>query len=451
MKAAFTPDPDSPDSLAEFVLDTVRAAERAGASAAEAQISTGDGLDVTVRAGACETVQHERDKSLAITVYVDHRKGTATTSDFTAQAIEETIGAALRIARHTEADPHAGPIDASYLSAPEDLPNLALDYPWPLDAEEAIQLALECERAATGHDARIRQSDGCNVTRYRGTHAYANQHGFAGAWTATRHGLSAIMIAADDDGAMQRGYWYTTARDSSTLEDAEAVGRRAAERTAAKLGAAKIPTCECPVLFEAGVSAGLIRHLLAAISGGAQYRRASFLQDALGDAVMANTITLREEPHLPRGLGSAPFDSDGMATSAKDLVKAGVLERYILSAYSARRLGLEPSGNAGGVHNLIASHGSDDLDALIARMDKGILVTDLMGFGVNGVTGDYSRGASGFLIEGGEKIRAVEEITIAGNLKDMLHGIQAVGNDVDRRSNIHAGSILVDSMAIAGT
>ena len=297
MKAAFTPDPDSPDSLAEFVLDTVRAAERAGASAAEAQISTGDGLDVTVRAGACETVQHERDKSLAITVYVDHRKGTATTSDFTAQAIEETIGAALRIARHTEADPHAGPIDASYLSAPEDLPNLALDYPWPLDAEEAIQLALECERAATGHDARIRQSDGCNVTRYRGTHAYANQHGFAGAWTATRHGLSAIMIAADDDGAMQRGYWYTTARDSSTLEDAEAVGRRAAERTAAKLGAAKIPTCECPVLFEAGVSAGLIRHLLAAISGGAQYRRASFLQDALGDALAKGVQVVHQAQH----------------------------------------------------------------------------------------------------------------------------------------------------------
>lgn len=442
-------DPAAPHLLEELAAEVVARARAAGCDAAEASVSAGEGLGVTVRGGACETVEYERDKALAVTVYLDGRKGSATTSDFSAAALAETIAAARAIAEYAEPDPYAGLAEPQYLA--QVVPDLDLDHPWDIDADGAVELALHAERAALAVDPRLKQSDGCSVNRYRGSRAYANSHGFHGAWRATRHGLSCVMIAADADGAMQRGYWYTSARVPDELEDAEHIGVTAAHRTLAKLGARKIPTTTCPVLFEARVAGSLFSHLVAAISGSAQYRRASFLQDALGEEVMAPHVTLIERPHLPRALGSAPFDGDGVATRDQAIVENGRLATYLLGAYSARRLGRAPTGNAGGVHNLVASHGERSFDALVASLERGLVVTDLMGFGVNGVTGDYSRGASGFLVEHGAIVCPVEEITIAGNLKTIFKGIAEIGNDVDRRGTIHTGSVLIDSMAVAGS
>lgn len=448
MNALTTPDYTQPDVLERLAADTVARARALGAEAVEVTINAGEGLAITVRGGACETVEHERDKSLAVTIYMHGRKGTATTSDFSAPALAASVAAARRIADVAEADAYAG------LAAPEflarDIPALDLDHPWDIDAETAIELALTCERAALAVDARLKQSDGCSVNRYRGTRAYANSHGFHAAYRGTRHGISAVMIAADD-GGMQRGYWYTSSRNPIGLESATAVGSQAAARTIAKLGARKIATTTLPVIFEARLAAGLLGHLVSAISGGAQYRRASFLLDALDTQVLPDFITLDEEPHQPGALGSSPFDDDGVATQAKTVVAAGRLATYLLGAYSARRLGRTPTGNAGGVHNLQVSHGPRDLDAIVADCPRGLLVTDLMGFGINGVTGDYSRGASGFLLDGGAIAHAVEEITIAGNLKSLLLDIREVGCDVDRRGAIHSGSIMVGSMAVAGS
>ncbi|MBX9604869.1 MAG: metalloprotease PmbA [Gammaproteobacteria bacterium] len=441
-------DYNQPAVLERLALEVIDLARARGAPAAEVGLSSGEGLSVTVRDGACETVEHERDKSLGITIHLDGRKGSATTSDFSGEALRETVDAALAIARAAEPDSYAGLAAPEYLA--REIADLDLDHPWDLEAEAAIELALTCERAARGADARLKQSDGCSVNRYRGTRAYANSHGFHAAYRGTRHGVSAVMIAADAAG-MQRGYWFSSARDAATLEDAEEIGRIAARRTVAKLGARKIATTRLPVIFENRIAGGLVGHLISAISGGAQYRRASFLLDALGEQVMASGVSIREEPHRPGGLGSAPFDDDGIATFAKTLVDAGRLETYLLSAYAARRLGRAPTGNAGGVHNLVVSHGERTLEAIIAGFDRALLVTDLMGMGVNGVTGDYSRGAAGFLIEGGAIAHPVEEITIAGNLKTMFKDIQEIGADVDPRSSVHVGSIVLGEMAIAGS
>ena len=448
MNALIANDFNRPETLEQLAVDTVALAHRQGAEAAEASLNAGEGLSVTVRGGACETIEHERDKSLAVTIFMGGRKGTATTSDFSSAALAETVAAAKRIADHAEPDSYAG------LAAPEFLartiPELDLDHPWDLAAEAAIELALRCERAALATDPRLKQSDGCSVNRYRGTHAYANSHDFHAAYRGTRHGISSVMIAADDAG-MQRGYWFSSRRDPRELEAAEDIGVTAARRTIAKLGARKIPTSAMPVLFEARTAAGLIGHLVSAISGTAQYRRASFLLDALGETVLPPFISLHEDPHRPGALGSAAFDDDGVATSAKAVVEHGRLATYLLSAYSARRLGRTPTGNAGGVHNLIVSSGERSFDQIIAGLDRALLVTDLMGFGVNTVTGDYSRGASGFLIEGGAIAYPVEEITIAGNLKTMYQNIVEIGTDIDDRSNIHTGSILLGEMASAGS
>jgi PmbA protein len=383
-----------------------------------------------------------------VTVFLGGRKGSATTTDFSRAALEDTVAAARRIAEHGEADPHAGLAAACHLATT--VPDLNLDHPWELDAEQAIALALECERAALGHEPRIRQSDGASVNRYRGTRAYANSHGFHAAYRGTRHAISAVMIGADDAG-MQRGYWHSSARDPARLEDAAAIGRRAAERTVAKLGARRIATTTLPVLFEQRAAAGLIGHLVSAISGGAQYRRASFLLDALGETVLAPALSLEEHPHLPGALGSAPFDADGVATRDQAIVQDGVLQTYLLSAYAARRLGRAPTGNAGGTHNLVLVGPSRPFDAIVGDLDRALLVTDLMGFGVNGVTGDYSRGASGFYIEGGEIVHPVEEITIAGNLREMLRAIIAVADDALDDMNLHTGSLLVERMSVAGS
>ena len=437
-----------PEILDQLALDTVKSAQKLGVDGVEVAVSSGEGLSITVRGGQCEMVEHQRDKSLAVTVFDASRKGTATTSDLSAQALEESVAAAKRIADYAEPDPHAGLVSPEFLAT--QIPDLALDHPWQLEAEPGIDLALECEAAALGFDAGIKQSDGCSVNRYRGARAYANSHGFHAAYRGTQHSLSAVMIA-EDAGGMQRDYWYSAARNAAELESPESVGTTAARRTIARLGARKIATTEMPVLFEAKIAASLIGHLIGAISGTAQYRRASFLLDALGEEVMTASLSLREEPHLPGAIGSAPFDNDGVATSSKPIVEAGRLATYVLSAYSARRLGLTPTGNAGGIHNLLINHGDRSFDELIAGLDRALVVTELMGFGVNGVTGDYSRGASGFLVEGGEIVHAVEEITIAGNLKRMLKGISAVGNDVDMRGAIRTGSILIDQMSIAGS
>ncbi len=438
----------NPAYLEQLAVDVVTRATTRGADAAEVSLSAGEGLSIKVRDGACETVEHERDKSLAVTVYLGGRKGSATTSDYSLAALNETVDAAYRIAEYAEPDPYAGLAEPEYLATL--VPELDLDHPWALSAEDAIELALVCDRVALGSDPRLKQSDGSSVSRYRGTRAYANSHGFHAAYRGTRHGLSCVMIASDELG-MQRGYWYTSARDPVALEDAESVGRLAAERTLAKLGAHKIPTTTLPVLFESRVAGSLFGHLVGAISGSAQYRRASFLQDALDSEVMSVHISLAEQPHLPRALGSAPFDGDGVATSAKAVVTAGRLNTYLLGAYSARRLGRQPTGNAGGVHNLVASNSGRSFETIVASLDRALIVTDMMGMGVNGVTGDYSRGASGFLVERGEIVAPVEEITVAGNLKSMLKDIVEIGSDVETRGTIHTGSILIGSMAIAGS
>ncbi len=448
MNKPLATDYNVPETLDTLACDVLERATAQGVDAAEVAISAGEGLAVTVRDGACETVEHERDKSLAVTVYLGGRKGSATTTDFSGDALAETVAAARRIAEHGEVDEHAGLAAAEFLA--RDIPDLDLDHPWDIDAERAIALALDCERAALAHDPRIRQSDGASVNRYRGTRAYANSHGFHGAYRGTRHSISAVMIGADDAG-MQRGYWYSSNRRPELLEDAAAIGRTAGARTVAKLGARRIPTTALPVVFENRVAAGLIGHLVGAISGGAQYRRASFLLDALGEAVLPAALSLSERPHLPAGPASAPFDSDGVATAPKTIIDGGRLTTYLLSAYAARRLGRTPTGNAGGTHNLLLTPGTRSLEEMIASLDRALLVTDLMGFGVNAVTGDYSRGASGFLVERGERVHAVEEITIAGNLKTMLLGITEVGSDIDASASVQTGSILIDRMTIAGS
>ena len=448
MKQPIAIDYNRPSILDELAVRIIEQARSAGAQAVEVGVSAGAGLAVTVRGGACETVEHERDKSLGVTIYLDGRKGTATTSDFSEQALRETVNAALRIAQVAEPDQYAG------LAAPEflatELPDLDLDHPWDLDAEAAIALAIECENAARGVDARIKQSDGCSVNHYRGSRAYANSHGFHAAYCGTRHGLSAVMIA-EDSGGMQRGYWFTSSRDPAELENAASVGQTAARRTIAKLGARKIATTRLPVIFEARIATGLLGHVIGAIGGAAQYRRASFLLDALGEAILPDLVTVTEDPLRRGALGSASFDDDGVATSNKVIIEQGRLNTYLLSAYAARRLGRTPTGNAGGVHNLLVSHGARTLADIIAGFDRALLVTDLMGMGVNGVTGDYSRGASGFLIENGEIAHAVEEITVAGNLKNMLKDIREIGADVETRGTVHIGSVVIGEMAVAGS
>ncbi len=448
MNAPVTTDFNHPETLDRIACETLEMANAGGPAEVEIGASAGEGFSISVRGGAAETVEYERDKSLAVTIYLDGQKGSATTSDFSSKALAETVAAARRIAEHGESDPYAGLVEHKFLATA--VPDLDLDHPWDMDANAAIKLAIDCERAALDFDSRVNQSDGASINRYRGTRAYANSHGFHAAYRGTRHGISQVMIGSDESGAMQRGYWFANGRDAAQFEAVESIGLRAAERTAAKIGARKIATTEMPVLFEPRLAAGLIGHLLGAISGGAQYRKASFLLDALGEAVLPAQLDLVERPHIHGATASAPFDGDGVATFDKTIVEGGRLASYILSGYSARRLGLEPTGNAGGTHNLLLTPGTRSFEEIIASLDRALLVTDLMGFGVNAVTGDYSRGASGFLVENGEIAYPVEEITIAGNLKDILLGIVEVGADVDNSLSLRTGSILVDRLAIAG-
>lgn len=434
--------------LEELVTDILAEARRQGASDAEVSASVESGLAVNVRMGALETIEFNQDRGFGITVYFGRRKGSASTSDSSRTAIEETVRAAANIARHTQEDPCNGLADADLMARA--LPDLDLFHPWALDPAGAEALALACETAGRDAEPRIVNSEGASVSTHQACRVYGNSRGFLGGYVATRHGFSCSLIAADASG-MQRDYWYTQSRDPAALESAEAVGCEAARRTVARLAPQQVATGRFPVLFAPTVAGGLIGSLLGALYGGAQYRKASFLLDSLGRAVTHPQLTLREVPHLPCRMGSAAFDGDGVATRAKAFIARGVVESYVLSAYSARRLGLAPTGNAGGVFNLLVEGDVRPVPELLRAMGRGLVVTELMGQGVNGVTGDYSRGAAGFWVEDGAIVYPVDGITIAGNLKDMFRELVHVGDDPDLRGNVCAPSLLIGAMTVAGT
>jgi len=443
------PEATQPDQAAlERVVERALALARAGgATAAEAAVGVSTGLSVTVRLGEVETLEYQRDRSLGVTVYAGKRKGSASTANLAPAAVEETVAKALSIASFTAEDEYSGLPDARLMAG--ELPDLDLSHPWDLEAPEAIALARRCEAAGLAHDKRIRNSEGASVSTHRKLRVFGNSHGFIGGYPSTSHSVSCVVLG-EHDGEMQRDYWYTAARNWRGLEDVEVVGRRAAERTVQRLGAGKLSTRKAPVLFAPELARGLIGHFVGAIGGGAQYRRSSFLLDAGGQQVFPEAISLIERPHLKGALGSAPFDGEGVATRDRELVVNGVLDGYLLDSYSARKLGLVTTGNAGGVHNLVLQGDMLDPATLLRKLGSGLLVTEMMGQGVNPVTGDYSRGASGFWVENGEVTRPVHEITVAGNLRAMFLGIVAQGDDVDCRGAIHCGSLLIEEMTIAG-
>ena len=430
---------------------TLALAEAAGqgASQCEADASVSQGLSVSVRLREVDTVEYQRDRGLGVTVYFGKRKGAASTADLSAAAVRETVAKACAIARYTAEDPYAGLVDPEALA--RDIPDLDLDHPWDLTPEHAIELARECEAAGLEVDERLTNSEGAAVNSQRHSGVYGNSLGFLAGYSATSHSLSCSLIAQDGED-MQRDYWYTIARAASELEAAVQVGRTAGQRALARVGARRLTTRKAPVIFTPDVARGLLRHFVGAISGTSQYRKASFLLDAAGTQVFPSFLSMQERPHLPRATASSPFDHEGAATHDRELVRAGVLDGYLLGSYSARRLGLKTTGNAGGLHNLLVSTSAGALmpAALLQRLHTGLVVTELMGQGVNGVTGDYSRGASGFWVEGGEIAYPVHEITIAGNLKPMYRDIVAVGDDVDTRGGIRVGSLLIGEMTIAG-
>ena len=433
--------------LAALIADTLAVAGAEGTNAAEAAVSFSSALSVTVRLGEVETLEHHRNRSLAVTVYFGDSKGSASTSDWSAQAIRDTVRAACDIARHTAADPCAGLADPERLA--RGVLDLDLYHPWAIDASTAIELARNCEAAALGYAPQIRNSEGGSVASQSSLVVYGNSNGFCNGYPSTRHYISCSVVGEDDTG-MQRDHWYSIARNADDLEAGTEVGRRAAERTVRRLGGRRLNTRQVPILFAPDMARGIFGHFIGAIRGGALYRKASFLVDHLGRQVFPSHIHIREEPHLRGALGSAPFDSEGVATTARDLVQEGVLQGYILDSYAARRLGMETTGNAGGVHNITVAPGQQNYEQLLRLMDTGLLVTELMGHGINLVTGDYSRGASGFWVEGGEIRYPVEEITIAGNLRSMFAGIVEVGRDIDTRGSIRCGSLLIEGMTVAG-
>ncbi|WP_034211838.1 metalloprotease PmbA [Arenimonas metalli] len=435
---------DRLSGLAREVLDQCA---RLGASQAEVTMNEDAGLSVNVRMGEVETVERTRDRGVGLTVYFGQRKGSASTADLQPDSLRATVEQACAIARHTEADPAAGLADAERMAT--DLREFDGWHPWPLDADRAIALALEAEAAGRGADARISNSDGAGAYSSESVSVYANSHGFLGAERGTSHSLSVSLIAGSGDG-MQRDYWYTSALSPDDLEAPVQVGRRAAERTLRRLDPRPIRTGEYPVLFAPEMARSLIGHLLGAVSGGALYRRASFLLDHAGKQILPPWFAISERPHKPRGIRSSAFDAEGVATVDSDLVRDGILQRYVLGSYSARKLGLRSTGNAGGVNNLDVAANASGLEDMARAMGRGLLVTELMGQGANTVTGDYSRGAAGFWVEGGELAHPVDELTIAGRLPEMFLAIEAVGADVDRRSHVSVGSILVGRMMVAG-
>jgi PmbA protein len=432
-------------SIIERALEEARAR---GASQAEAAVSQDTGLSVSVRLGEVETLEHQRDRSMGITVYFGQRKGSASTADFSLDAVRATVAKACSIARFTAEDACSGLADATLMArAPS---NLDLSHPWNITADRAIEIAKSCEASALAFDPRINNSEGASLGTHQGLHVYGNTHGFVGGYPTTSHSLSCVVLAGTGED-MQRDYWYSSSRDWHELEQAEAIGRESARRTIARLGPRRLTTRRAPVLFVPEIARGLIGHFTAAIRGSSQYRQSSFLLNSVGQQVFPPGFSIAERPHIPKAVGSAPFDDEGVATRDRELVADGVLTGYILSSYSARKLGLETTGNAGGPHNLLVKPTlAGGMGALLQRLGTGLLVTELMGQGVNMVTGDYSRGAAGFWVENGSIQYPVAEITIAGNLRDMLKGIAAVGDDVDARGATRMGSILLPEMTIAG-
>jgi PmbA protein len=444
---------DSPARLTQADLESIieRALEEArarGASQAEAAVSQDTGLSVGVRLGEVETLEHQRDRSMGITVYFGHRKGSASTADFSMDAVRATVAKACSIARFTAEDASSGLADAALMArVPQ---NLDLSHPWNVTAEKAIEIAKSCEAAALAFDSRINNSEGASVGTHQGLHVYGNTHGFVGGYPTTSHSVSCVVLAGTGED-MQRDYWYSSSRDWHELDDAEIVGREAARRTIARLEPRKISTRRAPILFVPELARGLIGHFVAAIRGSSQYRQASFLLNSAGQQVFPANFSIAERPHIKKAMASAPFDDEGVATRDRELVAGGILTGYILSSYSARKLGLQSTGNAGGAHNLlVAPTLTGGVAALLAQLGTGLLLTELMGQGVNIVTGDYSRGAAGFWVENGAIQYPVAEVTIAGNLRAMFSGIAAVGDDVDMRGGVRVGSILVQEMTIGG-
>ena len=437
----------------EDLVDTaLSSAKKIGASNAGAEASEGCGLSVSVRKGELETVERNRDKSLGVTVYIGQRRGNASTSDFSNAAIEQTVKAAYDIARFTAEDPVAGLPDADDIATVH--PDLDLFHPWAINSEEAAVMAMRCEEAALSTSKKITNSEGAGVSAQQSHFFSAHTHGFRGGYASSRHSMSVAPIAGKGSG-MQRDAWYSSMRDAAELASPEAVGRYAAERALSRLKSRKIPTTQCPVLFESPLAAGLLGGFVQAVSGGALYRKSTFLLDSLGKQVFPRHIDISEDPFVMRGKGSSPFDEEGVKTSARQVVEGGKVQGYFLSTYSARKLGMKTTGNAGGSHNLVMTsrltRPGEDLDAMLSKLGTGLFVIELMGQGVNYVTGDYSRGASGFWVENGKIAFPVEEITIAGNLKDMLKGIEAVGADAYNYGAKTVGSILVNRMKVAGS
>jgi PmbA protein len=437
--------PQHLESIIERALEEARAR---GASQAEAAVSQDTGLSVGVRLGEVETLEHQRDRSMGITVYFGQRKGSANTADFSPEAVRETVAKACSIARFTAEDACSGLADAALMA--QSPPDLDLSHPWPITADRAIEIAKTSEAAALDFDPRINNSEGASLSTHQGLHVYGNTHGFVGGYPTTSHTLSCVVLAGKGED-MHRDYWYSSSRDWRDLDAAEAIGREAARRTIARLGTRKLSTRRAPALFVPELARGLIGHFAAAIRGSSQYRQSSFLLNSAGQAIFPPWFSIAERPHIPKAMASAPFDSEGVATADRELIAGGVLTGYILSSYSARKLKLKTTGNAGGAHNLIvAPSAAGGMARMLSQLGTGLLVTELMGQGINMVTGDYSRGAAGFWVENGVAQYPVGEITIAGNLRDMLAHIAAVGDDVDTRGGIRVGSILLEEMTIAG-
>ncbi len=433
--------------LEDIVLQVLQEARKQGADQAEAAASHDIGLCVTARLGDVESLEYTNDRGVGITVYKNQKKGNASTSDFSPAALREAVTKACTFANFTAADEHAGLADAELMA--QDPPDLELAHDWHLQSDAAIDYAIECEDAARSFDKRITNSEGATINSSGGVRVYANSHGFLGGYRKTSHSISCVVIG-EADGDMERDYWYSAARDAADLETPARIGAIAAERTVRRLGARKVKTGKAPVLFAPEVARGFIGHAIGAIAGGAQYRRSSFLLNAAGEQIFPEFMQIQERPHIPKGMASAPYDAEGVATKDREIVTDGVLQGYVMSSYSARRLGLQTTGNAGGTHNLLVPGNAADMAELMRMMNRGLLVHELIGSGVNAVTGDYSRGVVGYWVENGEIVHPVHEVTIAGNLKDLYRRITAIGNDQDLRGGIRCGSLLVESMTIAG-
>jgi PmbA protein len=432
--------------IAEAVLSDAAAR---GADQVELSLYKSTGASVSVRMGELETVEYDQESSLVLTVYFDHHTGSASTGDLGKGSVEDAVRAACSIARYTGRDDCMGLADSELMA--EDFPDLELQHEWNIDIPEMGEIAMRCEEAARSHDERISNSEGASVSSHSGSDFYANSHGFSGGSAGTRHSVSVCVLGSEGD-EMQRGYWYTSDRNPGKLQDESEIGRIAAERTVRRLGARQVPTAKVPVLYESTVASSLVSHFISAIGGGLLYKKASFMVDQLGEAVFASQVDIMERPLLPGGIGSAAFDSEGVATaSTRKLVEGGVLQGYVLGSYTARKMNMQTTANSGGVRNVLVQSGEYGFDDLVSQMDTGLLVTELIGSGINMVTGDYSRGAAGYWVENGQIQFPVEGVTVAGNLRDMFLDIAEIGTDIDARGNIHCGSVLLNQLTVAGS